>query len=764
MKKAPREAFGIYQDGQIVRMVHLRKEGTETYLLGVDSISLDKDWYKGDQGQTSVAESGFISMEESYLDTGDLDLDMNMSMDDAGGEISLNSATGLSSTRMEVSPTTMMYAKFPLHQGVIALNVHEEHIQKDKPGLTSKKALNAFRKSLLSKSQIKAGHWHSCVVKSEGEDKHWLHTGPNLLLDSLQSYAKESNTKLFYQLADANDLALTEYYQFAEASENPGISLFTYLGREYRKIFVFQDGAWIRTLPIHINQEYPEQDVIFSKIALALDSAQVGEVESIVLAGDLANQQLVHYINSQNVSMNAKLLSFPYLLVGHTQAGENKEDEDQALNPYALALALAYKALNMDNPVFGKCNFLPSRVLDNQKELKVVWHGFIVLSLIFGLVLYTTSSFLDKQQKLHQSQQENAELTLVLNQLKAENAIIETLTAEISLYKQGAEKLINLLKGKNPWTETFDRINTVFASYPKSWITNMRQAEGRIAISGITARREHVSRLAEGLPDGCIRRVTPSKIKNQTVWNFEIDFLSPEINWEDVIASETVIKADREATTQTNKAETAAPRAKSAATTSPKASATTKPAAKTETKAPRTKSEPNTAYQKPPAKPAQPKKKIQSETYSFGPLPEIPPANAPSPEAEELAQNEEFARTFQSFMEAIHRGDMLEYRFIGYALINKYPESSLLPLTRWWLAYRLYQEKEYTLAEEYLSPNLSQFGRFHPDSLLLKARLSYARSKPDFIQYYQSLQSEYPRSKAAAQAVLDLEQIQRGKR
>ncbi|MDD3103612.1 MAG: hypothetical protein PHY24_05275, partial [Candidatus Cloacimonetes bacterium] len=496
-----------------------------------------------------------------------------------------------------------------------------------------------------------------------------------------------------------------------------GISLFAYLGREYRKIFVFQDGEWFMTLPIHINQDYPDNDVIFSKIALALDSAQVGEAESIVLAGDLANQQLINYINFQNVSMNARLLSFPYLTVAQRQDGN--EEKDQLLAPYALALALAYKTLNMDNQVFGKCNFLPHRVLDNQKELRMVWHGFIVLTLIFGLVLYTTTNFMGKNQKLRQIQQENTDLTFQLNRLKAENAIIETLTEEINRSKQGLEKLNTLLKGKNRWTETLDQINTVFARYPQSWITNMRQHEDRIAISGITAKREHVSRLAEGLPDGCIRRVTHSKIRNQIIWIFEMDFVFSQIDWEEFIARESVIQQ---------------------------------------------RPQPIASRRRPSAKERPVQEEVQSETYGFRQLPDILPANLPTPDQEELKQDTEFARTFESFMEAIQQGNMMEYRFIGYNLINQYPDSNLLPLTRWWLAYRLYQEKEYTLAEEYLNLNLSQFDRYHPASLLLKARLRFARSNPDFKQYYLTLQNEYPRSRAAHQAALDQQYIQGGRR
>lgn len=721
MKKAPKEVFGIYQDGQIIRMVHLRKDGAETFLLAVESLSLDSDWYKGDQAMGTVAEAGFVPVEDSYLDANDLDLgmDISISLDSSEEMDSLHDSSRFSGTPMEISPTTKMYAKFPMARGVIALNVHEEHIQKDEPGLVSKKELKTFRKNVLTRNQIKAGQWHSCVVDDAGESRHWLHTGPNLLLDSLQEYAKESRSKLYYQLADANDLALTDYYRYTENFEDSGIRLFAYLGQEYRKIFVFDNGEWIDTLPIHISQDYPEADVAFSKIALALDSAQVSEVQSIVLAGDLANQQLADYINSQNVSLNAKLLSFPHLTVA--QSHEGLESEDQALTPYALALALAYKALHWENPVFSKCNFLPHKVLDNQKELRVVWHGFIVLSLIFALVLYTTISFLGKQQKLRQIRQDNTELTFQLNRLRAENAIIQTLTADINLIKQSREKLSILLKGKNRWTEVFNRINSTFALYPKSWISNMKQNGDRLSITGITARREHVSRLAEGLPDGRIRRVTHSKIKDQTVWNFEMDFVLPEVDWEEFLSSQDAVNTETEPTSS-----------RSIATAKPRPA----PAAET----------------------------IKSNGYKYGQLPEILQANTPGPDEDELRQNKEFARSFQSFMEAVHQGNMLEYRFIGYAITNKYPQSSHLSLTRWWLAYRLYQEKEYTLAEEYLNSNLCQYDRYHPDSLLLKARLSYALSKPDYKQYYQTLREEYPRSKAAAQAALDLKYIEGGKR
>ena len=55
MKKQPKEAFGIYLDGNILRIVHLRKDGAEFYLMGSDSIELENDWYKSDQAKANSA-------------------------------------------------------------------------------------------------------------------------------------------------------------------------------------------------------------------------------------------------------------------------------------------------------------------------------------------------------------------------------------------------------------------------------------------------------------------------------------------------------------------------------------------------------------------------------------------------------------------------------------------------------------------------------------------------------------------------------------
>jgi len=706
MKKTPKEAYGIYQDGKIIRMVHLRKDGAETYLLGMDSIQLERDWYKSDQAIAGSPDSDFIPLDSHFMDAEELDMN---DFADEGGHTETQ-------PKMEVSPTTLMLSKFPMHQGVIALNVHEQHILKDEPGRIKKKDLAAFRKKSLSRNQLKTGEWKSCVVSSEGESRHWLYTGPNLLLDAIKDYAKEAGTRLYYQIADANDVVLTDYYRFLRNTDQAGINLLVFLGHEFRKVYVFQDGQWISTLPIHITQQFPEADVIYSKIALAMDSAQLGEPEQIVLAGDLANRQLVEYMNSQSMSTKTSLLEFPNLILTDTDSAEYA---DQVLAPYALALALAYKALNIEDAAFSKCTFLPAKILDSQKEFKVVWHGFLILSLLFGLVLYSTVQYQQRKLDIKQEEQKKTDLSFALNRLRAENAIVEQLNDDIARLRQSTDKVGKKLEGKNRWTELFDVLNSTFATHSQSWISNMRHSNSQISITGITSDRENVSRLAARLPESKIRRVTNSRIRDQVVWNFEMDFVLPELDWVETIAKEYM------------------------------------PAAQSTAARPRTRSSRS-------MRPQTQEQLEQAINYAFGILPRIEQPNVPVLDESRTDYSPKALALYRDFAKAINKGNMLEYRFIGHSLIHNYPDSDLIPLTRWWLAYRLYLDREFRLAEDVLRPNLQKADDYHSHNLLLKARLDFVAENRRFLKIYESILLDHPESAAARQAELDLAFIEKG--
>ncbi|MEN6444666.1 MAG: hypothetical protein ABFC98_01315 [Candidatus Cloacimonas sp.] len=723
MKKKAKEAYAIVQDGLFIRIVYLRKDESDTFLMGLDSLELDSDWYKVDHITAGSPTAGFIPTEIQNLDLGQFDQLSSPEEEDKGSVLPSTNA----------KPTTVMLSKFNLQDGIIALNIHEEHIIRDVSGKITKKDMVKFRKLNLNKLQLKSGEWSSCIVETASNKQHWLYTGPNMLLNMLKDYAEEAHLKLFYKLADANDLILTDYFRYTKIFEEGKTVLLAYLGIEFRKIYVFQGGNWTATLPLQITQSKPEPEVINSKIALALDSAQLVEPDEIVLAGDLASRELCDYMNTQNINLDVRILHFPNLTI--TRTGDS-EINDEILCPYGLAIALAYKALNYENPIFTKSNFLPSKLLEEQKELKVVWHGFIVLSLIFALVMFFTIHYLTLNQNLKKYTSANQELEFTLNRLKAENAILEQIRTEINSYKENITQIGNILTGKNRWTEMFDILNASFSSHPSSWLTNLKKAdkENRIFISGTTSRRENIGRLANSLPDARISKVTNAEIRRKKIWNFEMDFTLPEVDWVQGIESEFAEEN---------------PELIQKITTTPKpTSAKTRPKAVNG----------NTSYHK----------AVSTKTnglgiaYNYGVLPLILPENIPQPVGNELGNNRNLAKDFQDFLASINKVNMLDYRFQGHKLLTKYEDSSLIPLIRWWIAYRLYCDEDYKTASLTLEPNLRTTDYYYPYSVLLQARIDFATGNSRFQQLYDSLISQYPNSDIYRQAITDLKNIREG--
>jgi TolA-binding protein len=112
------------------------------------------------------------------------------------------------------------------------------------------------------------------------------------------------------------------------------------------------------------------------------------------------------------------------------------------------------------------------------------------------------------------------------------------------------------------------------------------------------------------------------------------------------------------------------------------------------------------------------------------------------------------------FVDAIEKGNQLEYRFTGHMILEKYPSSELAGLVRWWVAYRLYMDLEYRLARETLKPNLAVANTYLPHSKLLDARLSFAMAENSFKQKYEDLKAQHPGTQAAKPAAVDLKTIE----
>lgn len=710
MKKHPKQAFGIFHDGLVLRMVHLIREGNEVYLQAVDHTDLATYWYKIQDDPAEAA----IELNNYEIDAPDEDA------------LEINALESDFTADFQVQPGDRMLNSFDLPRGVIALNVHEENILKDAVGAISKKEINHFIKSKISPQQQRYKDYQSAIVSIGETKQHWLHHGPNLLLDMLQSHARINRRRLFFQLADANDIALTDYFRHCYEHDLGGHVMLVYLGQEYRKAFVFEQGQWQHTLKLQIAQSVPDEEIITSKLALAIDSAGTTEPERIILCGDMASTSLVEYMLGQFATVKVELLDFADIIISQTT--EVVED-NSSLSKYALPIALAYKALFLQDNGFSHCNFLPSKIIEGQKQFKIAWHGILILILIFLTAISTTNLYLGRQQRLQNETHLGYELLQKLKEQQVEADRINQIISEIELMDKNLEAMGSILDGKNYWTQLLDSINTNFRAHPTSWLSNLKQEKDLLYLNGITSKRDNVIAIADALPQSKIQKVAHSKIRNHDVWNFEIVFAAPKLDW----MAEVEQEMRSNLATITEQCSEAAQRRKSVV-----------PAQ-------------SVSRAKPASSAAAEKVKIQK--LHLAPL---DASVCPMGTAEMLGLDTEVTMHYQSFMKAIQLGNMWEYRKQGYRFLSLYAAHPLAPIVRWWTAYRLYQDKEYALATQFLEDNLGASSEHHHVSLFLQARIYLAQGDRKYIELYQNLERELRGTALQKQVQADLAVIAKG--
>lgn len=712
MSKHARLAFGIFEDGHTIRLVQLLREKGQLVLQGIDRVELDQSLYHAREMAGAQPEYEKTTWEDTSNPE-------EMKLDELDGEFG---------NELKISPWDAMLASVDLKGGVIALNCNDEYIIRASEPLAGSHALKRYAKANLSPDEYKLGDWQSSLIKIGGSQQVWIHRGPNLLLEMIQDYKKKNRMQLFYQLADANDLVLTDYFRINQL-DSERRTILIHLGQDYRKAFIFEQGKWTNSLTLQITQRDPDPDIIYSKLSLALDNANERDPERIVLCGELATSELAEYLHVQYASSRVEMLSFSELAVPSDKAGLY---DSYYLAQYAIPVALACKALNQDDPQWTASNFLPPRIMEGQKVFKIAWHGFIVLFMIFGVTFWATVAILKTSQNYRQEKIKKRELSFTLEQRRKEAAEIQKIREDLDNQEKNIEVLKTVLDKKNPWTEALAILNRSLSGKPTSWLQSLKLDKDRLYFNGATTQRANIIGISEALPNSQIRKVVHSKIRDVNIWNFELTGDLPSVDWSEEINRDLEelrkMKSSYGEAQEAQAQEEAKTQLSPLKLIAPSASGST----------------------------------VQKDKKGNVILPPLPQESCPTPREETTKGEGDDVKAYRNFVEASNRVNSWDYRDAGTKFLQSFPKSELAPAVRWWLSYRLYLDKDYSLANKFLSPMLTMDDRYHPYALLLQARMHYAWGSGNYKESYATLKSDYGRHALIKQVNSDLDLIGKG--
>jgi len=710
MIKHPKQVYAIAEDGLKLRLVRLTRDKDIVYLHDLDQIDLDKSLYAHSDEELGDG----IDLKQNSPDLRDEQ------------EISLDEFTPDYAAELSMSPWENTLNSYDLYHGVIAINVNEENLLRYPDGELSGRMLKQFAKSSLSPAHYRSKEWKACPVKIANRAQTWLHHGPNQLLNMLEQHARKHKQRLYFQLADANDVVLADHFRIMHADPDKR-TLLVYLGSEHRRAYLFEKGVWISTLQLQISQKDPDPEIVYSKLALALDSANLADPEVITLCGDNCGSDLLEYLQRQYSEDMVHYMSFPELVVSNERT---ELYDSRFLAQFALPIALAFKALHPEDERYSHTNFLPPKVLEGQKNFKVAWHGFLVLAVLFALVFYATVTILQTGQKLREAKSLKRELDKTLTMRRAQAAEIQKIRSDLESQQKSMEVMKNVLEGKNPWTEVLGKLNRRFAERPVSWLTNLRKAGEQLSIAGTTTNRSNILEFAALFPNGQINKVAQAKIKDTTVWQFEITSDFPEVDWwgdiqrdlEELMAMKKMYGEDTSGG-QTGSAL------------------------------------PGATANVPPGTAITP---IVKSLAPYKGLKPIPSELMPKPTERELKSAAAEMGDYNAFITAINRGNMWEYRDLASKFISKYRKSPLLPYVRWHMANRMFIDSGWDMVTFYTEPLITVRDEIYPYALLVRARTHYVRGNGMYKDEYSELKDDFSRHPLYKVIAEDLAQIARG--
>ncbi len=366
-----------------------------------------------------------------------------------------------------------------------------------------------------------------------------------------------------------------------------------------------------------------------------------------------------------------------------------------------LPIALAWKALYVDNTLSIKTNFLPSYIIEGQKVFKIAWHGYIILLLLFSSSLFLTKTLYRLQFELQQTKFKNKELFTDYTAKKDQAEKMMKMAKAIDIQTANIEVIKSLLVGKNPWTEVISRLNDCFESHPVSWLTNLRKNTTGFQITGVTTDRANVVVFSNLFPKGIIAKVFNRKIHSFSVWEFEISYSYPEVNWYEMMEADVQqLKIYRDQKTEKAQQE---------------AQASGKLKEKAQSKG--SDSGQGTASKSENIKqPAPQNDNQESEKVLI--------IDAPTPPKSLLSDKDDpVENAYLEFQSAFKREKTSLMVDLGVKFINNYPNHALTSYVRWYLSYRAWQTKDYKRTVYWLDPMIKKQDATKPYALLLSGAI-----------------------------------------
>jgi Tfp pilus assembly protein PilN len=298
------------------------------------------------------------------------------------------------------------------------------------------------------------------------------------------------------------------------------------VGSEETRLYILE-GQELRFMAPTVQQGANDRDFITmlnNRIELAAENAGYPKADAVVLCGHAEEIGLKEEILASNPG--AVFHSLARLRVSHG------DDEAVArdMRFYAAPISVAWEKLEPKNEHFHRINLLPSRIREEQKKMKLAWHGLVLLAVLFAATAGLTFLGLQKQEQIAS---QSAALEFEKRQVTEQQAIVNQITAlenRSAAIVTATNTLDTLLQNSERWSETLDTLATGTGALRNLWISELKpDNDGKISIVGFAVSRAAAPSLSHLIGDTHLREISVQEIGKRKVFRYDVALAVPDL-------------------------------------------------------------------------------------------------------------------------------------------------------------------------------------------------------------------------------------------
>jgi hypothetical protein len=336
----------------------------------------------------------------------------------------------------------------------------------------------------------------------------------------------------------SNDIALINLVRVHFRFQEHEVVHVINVGRDDTRLYILQ-GYDLKFIAPTIQQGANDRDYVMmlnNRIELAAENAGFPKANAVVLCGYAEEIGLKDEILANSPSMVTHSLGRLRLSHGGDEAIQRE------MRHYPVPISIAWQKLEKENPHFYRMNLLPQRIREGQKKLKLAWHGFILLAIMFAAVAGLTVLGMKKQVELSRL---TATVEYEKKQVREQQAIVDQINALESRSANiitATNTLDTLLLNSEKWSETLDTLALGVSNLQNIWIhefkpekdgnnpTNAANSNpANNSVIGFSLTRGSVPALSHRIGQTNMREISVQKIGERKVFRYDVNLAVPDL-------------------------------------------------------------------------------------------------------------------------------------------------------------------------------------------------------------------------------------------